>query len=101
MAKLSVSKLQPLAGYVLVKPAEQEKQTATGIYLPDSAEEKPVWGEVLACGGEIMVDGHKTACPVKKGDRVVYKKWGGNEVKLDDVEYQFLKFEDIIATIKK
>lgn len=100
MAAVTIGQLQPLAGYVLVKPAETEKQTASGIYLPDSHEEKPQHGEVLACGPEAVADGQKVRCPVKKGDSVIYKKWGGNDFKLDDVEYQFLKFEDILAVIK-
>lgn len=102
MNTLSVSKLQPLAGYVLVEPAKVEKKTASGIYLPDSAEEKPQYGTVLAVGDSIWESGVKEIkSPVKKGDQVLYKKWGGNEVKIDDVEYQFLKFEDVLATIKK
>lgn len=97
---LSVSQLQPLAGYVLVEPAKSQKQTASGIYLPDSAEEKPQHGTVLAVGGAVMQDGAEVKAPVKKGDNVIYKKWGGNDYKIGDVEYQFLKFEDILATIK-
>ena len=96
----SVKDLQPLAGYVLVEPASQEKKTASGIYLPESNDEKPQYGKVLACGGAIYDDGQEIVCPVKKGNRVMYKKWGGNDVKIEDTEYQFLKFEDILAVIK-
>lgn len=98
---VKVSQLQPLAGYVLVEPAQAQKQTASGIYLPDSHEEKPQHGTVLAVGEAIFEDGQKIEAQVKKGDQVIYKKWGGNEVKIDDTEYQFLKFEDILAVIKK
>jgi chaperonin GroES len=97
---ISVSQLQPLAGYVLVQPATSQKQTSSGIYLPDSHDEKPQNGTVLAVGPAGMEDGQKVECPVKKGDHVIYKKWGGNDVKIADVEYQFLKFEDILAIIK-
>lgn len=97
---LSVSQLQPLAGYVLVEPAKSQKKTASGIYLPDSAEEKPQYGTVLAVGGTVMQDGAEIKAPVKKGDQVIYKKWGGNDFKIGDVEFQFLKFDDILATIK-
>lgn len=97
---LSVSQLQPLAGYVLVEPAKSQKKTASGIYLPESAEEKPQHGTVLAVGGAVMQDGAEVKAPVKKGDSVIYKKWGGNDFKVGDIEYQFLKFEDILATIK-
>jgi chaperonin GroES len=96
----SVKDLQPLAGYVLVEPASQEKKTASGIYLPESNDEKPQHGKVLACGGAIYDDGQEIVCPVKKGNQVMYKKWGGNDVKIEDTEYQFLKFEDILAVIK-
>lgn len=95
-----VSKVQPLPGYVLVEPAQQQKQTASGIYLPDSDNEKPQHGTVLACGDAVMEDGAKVECPVKKGAQVIYKKWGGNEFKIADVEYQFLKFEDLLAVVK-
>ena len=99
---LSVKKLQPMPGYVLVEPAEVKKQTASGIYLPDSADEKPQHGTVLACGASIWESGVKEVkCPVKKGDNVLYKKWGGNEFKIGDTEYQFLKFEDVLATVSK
>lgn len=98
---INVSQLQPLAGYVLVKPAEAQTKTASGIYLPENDAEKPQHGEVLACGAAIWESGVKEiACPVKKGAHVIYKKWGGNDVKIGDVEYQFLKFEDILAIVK-
>ena len=102
MSTLNVKKLQPTAGYVLVKPAEKETQTASGIILSGNSDEKPQYGEVLAIGASVWESGVKEIkAPVTVGDRVVYKKWGGNEVELDDVEYQFLKFEDILAIIKK
>ena len=97
---LTVSKLQPLAGYVLVEPAASQKQTASGIYLPDSHDEKPQHGKVLAVGASVWESGVKEiVSPVKKGDQVIYKKWGGNDVKIQDKEYQFLKFEDILAIV--
>lgn len=98
---LSVSQLKPLPGYVLVEPAQQSKQTASGIYLPDSHDEKPQHGTVLAVGGATMSDGVTVECPVKIKDQVIYKKWGGNDVKLGDKEYQFLKFEDLLAVVSK
>lgn len=99
--QLKADKLSPLPGYVLVKPAEKQTQTSGGIYLPDSSDEKPQGGTVLAVGDSWVTEqGATIKSPVKKGDMVVYKKWGGNEVKIEDVEYQFLKFEDILAIIK-
>lgn len=100
MSKLEVNKLQPTAGYVLVKPAEQEKQTASGIILAVNDSEKPQYGQVLAVGASIHDDGHEIKAPAKVADKVLYKKWGGNEVTVDDIEYQILKFEDILAIIK-
>lgn len=98
---LSVDKLTPAAGYILVRPAKQDKQTSTGIYLPDSHEDKPQNGEVLAVGGDTVDHGATIKSPVSVGDSVVYKKWGGNEVQIGDTEYQFLRFDDILAIIKK
>jgi chaperonin GroES len=99
---LSVNKLQPNAGYVLVEPAKQEKQTSAGIYLPDSHTDKPQYGTVLAVGADQVSDkGGVLKAPVKTGDTVVYKKWGGNEVQIGDIEYQFLRFDDILAVVSK
>ena len=99
--KLTPKNLQPLPGYMLVEPAEADKKTDSGIYLPDSHDEKPQQGTVLAVGADWVTEhGATVKCPVKRGDEVVYKKWGGNEVKVGDVEYQFLKFEDVLAIVK-
>jgi chaperonin GroES len=99
--KLDPKKLTPMAGYVLVEPSEKQTQTAGGIYLPDNYSEKPQAGNVIAIGDSIWESGIKELkSPVKVGDQVVYKKWGGNDVKMNGVEYQFLKFEDILAVIK-
>ena len=97
---ISVSQLQPLAGYVLVEPAKTQKQTASGIYLPDSHDEKPQHGTVIAVGDATNVDGKEVSSPVKKGEQVIYKRWGGNEFKVGDTEFQFIKFEDLLAKIK-
>jgi len=101
LKKLDVKDLNPLPGYVLVKPDEAQKKTDSGIYLPDSHDEKPQQGTVLAVGNEWHTEqGATLKPPVKKGDVVVYKKWGGNDVKIGAIEYQFLKFEDILAIVK-
>lgn len=97
---IDVSKLTPLPGYVLVEPAKAEKKTASGIYLPDTHEEKPQLGTVLAVGDATYDDGQEIECPVKEKDEVVYKKWGGNELEVEETEYQFLKFEDLLAVVK-
>lgn len=93
--------LQPMPGYIFVKPEEKETQTASGIYLPDSHDEKPQQGTVLAVGADWVTEhGATIKSPVKAGDTVIYKKWGGNDVKMGNIEYQFLKFEDILAIVK-
>jgi chaperonin GroES len=103
MAKTSslLSQIKPTAGYVLIEPKEASKQTTSGIYLPDTATgDKPQEGTVLSVGpSEVTDKGLKKDSPAAKGDKVIYKKWGGNEVKIDNKEYLFVKFEDILATI--
>jgi chaperonin GroES len=100
-SKTSKINLKPTAGYLLLDPLEKEEKTATGIYLPDSASEKPQKGKVLAIGEDEITDsGAKRTSPAKVGDTVIYKKWGGNEVKIDGTEYLFAKFEDILAIEK-
>ncbi len=94
--------LQPTAGYLIIEPFEAETKTSSGIYLPDSAEgEKPQKGRVLAIGPDEITDsGVKKTSPAKINDIVIYKKWGGTEVKINSKEYLFAKFEDILAIEK-
>lgn len=102
MAKLKSSKIQfaPTAGYILIEPQEIETKTASGLYLPENAtQEKPQKGKVLANGGSIYQDSREIVSPAKIGDTVIYKKWGANEVKEDNKEYLFVKFEDILAVV--
>ncbi|MGD0523090.1 MAG: co-chaperone GroES [Candidatus Microgenomates bacterium] len=91
--------LAPTPGYLVILPLEAQTKTASGIYLPDSATgEKPQKGKVLAVGAdEVTETGKLKKTPCKVGDTVIYKKWGGNEVKIDGVEYLFSKFEDVLA----
>lgn len=98
MPRQKKPKLQPTPGYILLEPVEVAKKTKSGIYLPDSHDEKPQQAKVLAVGG----DTKKRKAPCKKGDLVIYKKWGGDEVKLDILgkEYLFVKFEDVLAIVK-
>ena len=97
---MSKSNLQPLAGYVLVEPQKQEKVTPSGILLTETHEEKPQSGKVIAVGASIFDDGREITCPVKDGDLVVYKEWGGKEYKEGDTNFLILKFEDLMAIIK-
>lgn len=90
--------LTPTAGFILLEPLEAETKTTSGIYLPDTAGEKPQIGTVIAVGDSDVTDsGAVRKAPVKVGDKVIYKKWGGNEIKLEGKEYLFVKFEDILA----
>lgn len=98
--KDSKLKMKPSAGYLLIEPTEKEEKTSSGIYLPESAGEKPQKGKVLAVGPEEITDsGAKRKSPVKVGDIVIYKKWGGNEIKIEGKEYLFSKFDDILAIV--
>ena len=93
-------KLKPAAGYLLLEPLEAEAKTDSGIYLPESHEEKPQKGKVLAVGPDEITDsGAKKSASAKVGDVVIYKKWGGNDVKLEGREYLFAKFDDILAVL--
>jgi chaperonin GroES len=92
------AKLQPMADRVLVKPMEKEEMTKSGIYLPDTAKEKPQEGEVIAVGpGKLSDDGKRIAMDLKVGDTVIYAKYGGTEIKVDDDELIILRESDILA----
>jgi chaperonin GroES len=92
------AKLQPLADRVLVKPMEKEQKTKSGIYLPDTAKEKPQEGEILAVGpGKLTEDGKRIPMDLKVGDRVIYAKYGGTEIKVDDEDLMILRESDILA----
>ena len=99
MAKLS---FKPLGSRVLVEPIEQEEMTAGGIILPETAKEKPQEGKVLAAGpGERDEDGKRIAMDVKVGDRVLYAKYSGTEVKMDGKKLLILRESDILGIIEK
>jgi chaperonin GroES len=91
-------KLQPMADRVLVKPTEREEKTKSGIYLPDTVKEKPQEGKVIAVGpGRMTEDGKRIALDVKVGDVVLYARYGGAEIKVDDEELIILREADILA----
>ncbi len=92
-------KLQPLADRLVVKPIEREEVTKGGIVLPDTVKEKPQEGKVLAVGpGRLSDDGKRIAMDVKAGDRVIYAKYGGTEIRIEDEELVILRESDILAT---
>ena len=93
-------KLKPLADRVVIKSLESEETTKSGIVLPGSAKEKPQMAEVLAVGPGGMVDGKEVTMYVKAGDRVIYSKYAGTEVKLDGTEYIVVRQNDILAVVE-
>ena len=93
-------KIQPLADRVVVKPLEQESKTKSGIIIPDTAKEKSQKGKVVAVGKGKYEDGKLIPLSVKLGDIVLYKGYGGDEMKLDSEEVMILKEEDILAIIE-
>ncbi len=96
-------KIRPLGDRVVVKPLEEEERTKGGIVLPDTAKEKPQHGEVVAVGpGEWDEDGKKRIpLDVQAGDRVLFAKYSGAEVKLEDEEYLILRQSDILAVVER
>ena len=93
-------KLKPLADRVVVEPTEQEEMTASGIYVPETAKEKPQKGKVIAVGpGRKDDEGKRIPMDVAMGDRVLYAKYGGTEVKLEDKKVLILKESDILAIL--
>ncbi len=96
----SKSKITPLFDNVLIKPLKAENKTAGGIYLPDNVKEKPQVGEIMAVGeGTIGENGKKVPMVVKPGQKVMYTKWGGSEVKVENEEWKLVKQSDILAIV--
>ncbi len=92
--------IKPLFDNILVRPVDAEVKTKSGIYLPETAKEKPQVGEVMAVGeGAVNEDGKKTAMIVKVGMKVMYTKWGGNEVKVNNEEWKLVKQSDLLAIV--
>ena len=91
-------KLKPLADRVVIKPTEREEVTKGGIILPDTVKEKPQEGEIIAVGlGRLGEDGKRIALDVKVGDKVLYARYAGTEIKVDDEDYVILRENDILA----
>jgi chaperonin GroES len=92
--------VKPLADRVVVKPLDESEQMRGGLYIPDTAKEKPSQGEVVAVGpGKVSDEGARLEMDVKVGDRVLYGKYSGTDVTLDGVEYLILRESDILAVI--
>jgi chaperonin GroES len=95
-----MTKINPVAGYILVEPQKQESVTASGIVLPGNEKEKPQQGKVLAIGGSVYHDSREFTAPCKVDDTIMFKEWGVNEIKEDDKKYFLIKFDDVMAIIK-
>lgn len=91
--------LQPLGDKVLIKPTAAEEKTKAGIYIPDTAKEAPAQGEIVALGTGKIADGKTYSFSVKKGDKVLYGKYAGDEVKFEGVEYKIMKEEEILGIL--
>ena len=97
-----MTKIQPVNDYILIEPEKAEEKTASGIYIPDTADkDKPQQGKVIAVGpGKIGKDGEREELSVKEGDTVLYSKYGPTEVKLGSEEYFFIQESDVIAILQ-
>lgn len=93
-------KLRPLGDRVVIKKVEAEETTKSGIVLPGSAKEKPQVAEIIAVGPGGVVDGKEIKMEVKVGDKVIFSKYSGNEIKMDGEEYTILRQEDLLAIVE-
>jgi chaperonin GroES len=96
----AATQLQPMDDRIVVRPIKREEMTKGGIILPDTAKEKPQEGEVIAVGpGKLTEDGKRIEMDVKKGDKVMYAKYSGTEIKLDDEELLIMRESDVLARV--
>lgn len=94
--------IRPLNDRILVKRVQEEERTKGGLIIPDTAKEKPIEGDVIAVGsGKVMEDGSVRPLDVKAGDRVLFGKYSGTEVKVDGVEHLILREEDVLGVVEK
>lgn len=100
MSTTTKTQLKPLGDRVVVRPVTRDEKTASGLYLPDTAKEKPQEAEVIAVGPGRYEDGKRIVMDVKVGDKVLYSKYGGTEIKVDNEEILILREADILAIIE-
>jgi chaperonin GroES len=95
-------KIRPLQDRIIVKRVQEEEKTKGGIIIPDTAKEKPMEGEVIAVGtGKILENGNKQPLEVKNGDRVLFSKYAGTDIKIDGIEHLIMKEDDILGVVEK
>ena len=93
--------VKPLEDRVLIKPVEQESKTKSGLYLPESAKEKPMQGKVVACGpGKLLDNGERIKPSVRKGDTVVYGKYAGTEIEIKNVKHLIMRESELLGLIE-
>ncbi len=100
MTSKGKTKIKPLAGYALIEPQDAEEITVAGIVLPDTVKEKPAEGKVIAVGDSIKHPEYEEKAEFKVGETVLYKKWGGDEIKIGGKELKLVKFEDVMAILE-
>jgi chaperonin GroES len=99
--EISTMKIRPLNDRVIVIREEEEQKSAGGIIIPDTAKEKPQRGKVVSAGpGKVGEDGKRTPLEVKSGDQILFSKYAGTEIKIDDVEHIFMREDDILSIIE-
>ncbi len=98
---MSNTKIRPLQDRIIVKRLDSEEKTASGLYIPDSAKDKPQQGKVIAVGkGKVKEDGSILPVEVKKGDKILFGKYAGTEIKVDNEEYLIMREEDVLGVVE-
>jgi chaperonin GroES len=98
---MSNTKIRPLQDRIIVKRLDTEEKTASGLYIPDSAKDKPQQGKVIAVGkGKVKEDGSVLPVEVKKGDKILFGKYAGTEIKVDNEEYLIMREEDVLGVVE-
>ncbi len=98
---MSNTKIRPLQDRIIVKRLDSEEKTASGLYIPDSAKDKPQQGKVIAVGkGKVKEDGSVLPIDVKKGDKILFGKYAGTEIKVDNDEYLIMREEDVLGVVE-
>ena len=101
MATATKTRIRPLEDRVVIEPSEAEERTTSGIFLPEGAKEKPMTGKAVATGpGKLADDGSRTSVSVKKGDTVLFGKYGGTEIELDDAMYMVLRENELLGVVE-